>query len=87
MDGFEFCKNKCTRMHWSVQEGDVKSRNNCDFGFTYAWDFGSISFHFFAHITKATPVAERSVENCVYGTEPKPQNYFAVLLWLCYDSW
>lgn len=68
-------------MHWSVQEGDVKSRNNCDCGFTYAWDFGSISFHFFAHITKATRAAERSVENCVYGTELKPQK---ITLLCCY---
>jgi len=30
MDDFEFCKNKCTRMHWSVQEGDAESRNKCE---------------------------------------------------------
>jgi hypothetical protein len=40
INGFEFCKNKCTRMHWSVQEGDAKSMNNCGLGFGHACDFG-----------------------------------------------
>lgn len=49
MDDFEFCKNKCTRMHWSVQEGDTESRNICEFN--NAFDLSFIcQIAFFGHV-------------------------------------